>query len=82
VYIWEQKLKLTKSVIKIWGKNVSFPLHLEVLEKPKILEDIQDILEKIDVQPEILLREQVLHREYLKDLKDEETMWRLKSRSL
>jgi hypothetical protein len=81
-HIWEQKLKITKLAIKQWEKNLSCPLHLKVLEKQKQLEEIQIEIEISEVHPTNLKREKEAHREYIKAIQEEETMWRLKSRSL
>jgi len=55
---------------------------LEVLEKQKTLEAINEATETKDVQPSLLQKEQTTHKEYIRDLRDEETIWRIKSRSL
>jgi hypothetical protein len=55
---------------------------LEVLEKQKTLEAINEATETKDVQPSLLQKEQTTHKEYIRDLRDAEKMWRIKSRSL
>jgi len=65
--------------IKNWEKTFSFPLHIEVLEKRKKLEDIQEAVETVDVQLKFLQREHADHGDYIKSLKDEEIIWRIKS---
>jgi hypothetical protein len=82
VFIWEKKLKLTKKAIKSWAKSFSLPSHLEVLEKQKNLETIHESLDTEEVQPALLQKEQTTHKEYIRALRDEETIWRIKSRSL
>jgi hypothetical protein len=54
---------------------------MEVMEKNN-LEEIQDSIERMDVQPYLLINEQEYYQNYLKALKDEDIVWRLKSRIL
>ena len=44
-----------------------------------MMEEIQTRIESQYVQPKMLKQEQVAYQNYLKSLKDEETLWRLKS---
>jgi hypothetical protein len=46
------------------------------------LEEIQAEIEISEVHPKNFKREQEAHREYIKTIKKEEKLWRLKSRSL
>jgi hypothetical protein len=52
------------------------------LDNQKQLEVIQESIEKDEVSPTILQEEQIMYQKYLRSLKKEEELWRLKSRSL
>jgi hypothetical protein len=78
-YIWEQKLKLVKDLLKSWAKNNS---QSKEKDKKSQLEALQDEMEIIEIQQNLLTQEKKLHKEYLQALAEEENAWRLKSRSL
>jgi hypothetical protein len=82
VYIWEKKLKLTKEAIKQWVKTSTHSMNSDVKGYQKKMEEIQLKIDNQEVQIDLLQQEQSTYQSYLKSLKDEETMWRLKSRSL
>jgi hypothetical protein len=49
-------------------------------ENQRKLEEIQERMENNEVLPNLLKQEQTVYQKYVKSLKDEESMWRLKSR--
>jgi hypothetical protein len=78
-YIWEQKLKLVKDLLKSWAKNNS---QSKEKDKKSQLEALQEEMETIEIQQNLLTQEKKLHKEYLQALAEEENAWGLKSRSL
>jgi hypothetical protein len=82
IYIWEQKLKLVKGLLKTWAKTSSIPIQNKVKEKKLQLEKIQGEMETKEVQQSHITSEQKIHKEYIQALNEEEIIWRLKSRSL
>jgi hypothetical protein len=78
-YIWEQKLKLVKGLLKDWAKN---SIQNNARDKKLQLENLQEEMETKEVQQSHITMEQKIHKEYMQALAEEEITWRLKSRSL
>jgi hypothetical protein len=82
VHIWEKNIKRVKVAIKDWVKTYVTTPQVVVVESKRQLEEMQDNMDSKEVNENSLHREQVVFHKYVKSLKDEETIWRLKSRSL
>jgi hypothetical protein len=57
VYIWEQKLKLTKEAIKQWVKSSTHSMNSDVKGYQKKMEEIQNKIDNQEVQPDLLQQE-------------------------
>ena len=66
-------------MLKRWAKE---NLHNKAQAKKAQLEALQDEMESSEIPQSLLAQEKSLHKDYLRALVEEETAWRLKSRSL
>ena len=80
-YVWEGKLRRIKADLKAWAKNLSSP-PAERKRIQKELERHQLVLEEFLVTPALLNQEAELQRKYHKACREEESYWRVKSRTL
>lgn len=82
VHIWVQKLKITKVALKLWAKKSSHSPTVEVEDNQRQLSDIQEKMENNEVTLDLMQKETNVYQKYIKALKREEEMWRIKSKSL
>lgn len=82
VFIWEQKLVTVKQGLKLWAKSsFNTPKKEKEVLKAK-LDNFQKELEYIDITDQLQIEELDLQIRYQGDVRREEKLWRLKSRSL
>jgi ribonuclease HI/exonuclease III len=80
-YVWEEKIKRLKYALKSWAKTQPSPAEVR-LTAQGLLEAHQLIMERKEITPEILKKEDSLQREWHHACRLEENYWRQKSRSL
>jgi hypothetical protein len=81
-FVWEQKLKTTKSALKEWLKSPSNPYSAKRKEVVQQLADFQMDMESQDITMQILEKEQAAQQVSHRAFRNEEEYWKLKSRSL
>ena len=81
-YVWEEKLRKTKTNLKPWAKKHFNPLSIEKKETIQQLQSLYQKLEESQVTEEDIVQERKLTSILHKVNKWEEEQWRLKSRSL
>ena len=81
-FVWEQKLKTTKTALKEWVKTPSNPYSTKRKEVVQQLADLQMDMESQDITTQILEKEQVAQYATYKAYRHEEEYWKLKSQSL
>jgi hypothetical protein len=81
-FVWEQKLKVTKSALKEWVKSPSNPYFAKRKEVVQQLADIQMDMESQDITTQSLEKEQAAQHASHRAFRHEEEYWKLKSRSL
>ena len=78
-FVWEMKLKQTKSTLKEWIKLSSHsPISDRILAVAR-LDEIQMLMEDAEISPSILIEEQEAQLNASKAFRKEEEYWRLKS---
>eukprot|EP00253_Pinus_taeda_P017362 PITA_17362 len=80
-FIWEEKLRRVKGVLKLWAKTLSNPTSERKAIKASLATH-QTHMESASITEEILDQENKLQQSYHKACLAEEEYWRLKSRNL
>ena len=80
-YVWERKLKNTKTTLKTWVKLSNKNPISEMKQSLEKLEEIQLEMEELEITPAMLEKEQRAQFNSFRAFRREEEYWRLKSRS-
>ena len=80
-FVWEGKLRRLKADLKAWAKGLGSPSD-DRKRSQQALEQHQLTMEESPITLDLLNREADLQRKYQKACREEETYWRVKSRTL
>jgi len=81
-YVWEQKLKITKKILKEWSKLPLSNPNTQRKESVQQLGKLHNEMESIDIAKTDMEKEQAAQCKTYRSFRKEEEYWRLKSHSL